>query len=197
MSSITRSYSYGEAAPNGLYTGKRAQTIQYYDEANKKLGTQWEASRRIVGATAGGKYYSAIKLGNTWPIDLKSRVLGYTGDGVIGRMYIMPEGSNVTNGLDPDVVHNMRATGGIKDFELYSLPTAPDLTLAQVWGADLILEGSLSNQAKGHIVTATGSNRIMDILNREYVLEIESLSVQNIAARLEMYNGDLDLPRPE
>ncbi len=195
MSSVTKSYSYGEAAPDGLYTGKRATTVQFYDEPNKKLGTQWEASRRIVGATSGGKYYSVIKLGNTWPIDLKSRVLGYTGNGVIGRMYIMPEGSNIINGLDPNVVHNMRATGGIKDFELYSLPTAPNLTLSQVWGADLILEGSLSNQARGHIATAMGSNRIMDILNREYVLEIESLSNQNISARLEMYNGDLDLPR--
>ena len=49
-------------------------------------------------------------------MDLKSRVLGYTGDGVIGRMYIMPEGSNLTGALTPDVVHNMRASGGVKDF---------------------------------------------------------------------------------
>lgn len=181
--------------PVGSFTGDRATTIQFYDEANKKLGTQWEASRRITGATAGQKFYSAIKLGTTWPIDLKSRVLGYTGEGVIGRMYIMPEGSNLTDGLDPDTVHNMRASGGVRDFELYAFPTTPDLSLAIPWGSDLILEGSLSNQSKGHIPTSVGSNKIMDLLGREYIFEIESLSSQNIAARLEMYNGDLDLPR--
>ena len=195
MSSVTKSYSLGEAAPDGLYTGFRASNVQFYDESNKKLGTQWEASRRIVGASAGQKFYSALKLGTTWPMDLKSRVLGYTGDGVIGRMYIMPEGSNLTDGLDPDAVHNMRASGGVRDFELYTFPTEPDLSLAVPWGADLILEGPLSNQSKGHIPTSIGSNKIMNLLGREYIFEIESLSAQNIAARLEMYNGDLDLPR--
>lgn len=195
MSSVTKSYSLGEAAPDGLYTGKRATTIQFYDEANKKLGTQWEASRRIIGASAGQKFYSAIKLGTTWPMDLKSRVLGYTGEGVIGRMYIMPEGLNLTDGLDPDTVSNMRASGGVRDFELYTFTTEPDLSSAVPWGVDLILEGPLSNQSKGHIPTSTGSNKIMDLLGREYIFEIESLSAQNITARLEMYNGGLDLPR--
>jgi hypothetical protein len=38
MSSVVRSYSYGEASPDGMYTGLMAETQQTYDEANKKNG---------------------------------------------------------------------------------------------------------------------------------------------------------------
>lgn len=72
---IVRSYAYGEASPEGLYTGLRAETQQTYDEANKKNGTQWEESRRVTGVTLGQKLYSIIRTG-TMPIDLKSRELG-------------------------------------------------------------------------------------------------------------------------
>jgi hypothetical protein len=72
---ITRSYTYGESSPVGLYEGTRAETQQSYDEANKKNGTQWEASRMVTGVALGQKLYSIIKTG-AMPIDLKSRELG-------------------------------------------------------------------------------------------------------------------------
>lgn len=195
----TNSY-HDSGAPDGAYKGFRAVNVQTYDESNKKRGMQWEAARRLAGATAGEKFYSLIKLGNKWPMDLKSRVLGYTGDGVIGRLYVMPEGSNLKNGIDEHQPQNMKAsenvnpTAGLKDFKLYELPTAPNLTGAVQIGSDLVLEGQQSNQGKGLVATPTGSNRILDMLGREYVLEIESLDSQNISARIEMYNGPLDLP---
>lgn len=198
--SIIRSYSYGEGAPDGLYTGLRAETQQTYDEANKKNGTQWEASRRIEGVASGQKVYSIIKTG-VMPIDLKSRELGFTGNGVIGRIYV---GFTPVTLPDPDPVYNMRKGGEeARDFELYAIasPHASWLNLATDTnnlrvGADLILEGNIANQSKGSSLKATGSNRILSLPNTEYLLEIESLDVQNISARLELYNGWLDLPRP-
>ena len=81
-----------------------------------------------------------------------------------------------------------------RDFELYAISTAPT-DLGTKIGADLILEGNTANQSKGLALRAAGSNRILSLPNTEYLLEIESLDSQNISARLEMYNGWLDLPR--
>ena len=198
MSSVVRSYSYGEASPDGLHTGLRAETQQTYDEANKKNGTQWEASRRLVGATAGQKFYSIIKTG-LMPVDLKSRELGYTGNGVIGRIYI---GFTPVTLPTPDPVYNMRKGGeAARDFELYAITSPPAAwatqeNLGTKIGADLILEGNTANQSKGSSIKPIGSNRILSLPNTDYLLEIESLDAQNISARLEIYNGWLDLPRP-
>lgn len=195
---IVRSYSYGESSPDGLYLGLRAETQQGYDEANKKNGTQWEASRRIIGVALGQKLYSIIKTGSM-PIDLKSRELGFTGKGVIGRIYV---GFTPVALPTPDPVYNMRnGLQAPRDFELYAtpLPHSSWATLSESGlrvGADLILEGNTANQSKGASLKPTGSNRILDLPNTEYLLEIESLDTQNISARLEMYNGWLDLPRP-
>ncbi|QYW06108.1 virion-associated protein [Shewanella phage vB_SspS_KASIA] len=197
--SIIRSYSYGEGAPDGLYTGLRAETQQTYDEANKKNGTQWEASRRVTGVTSGQKLYSIIKTG-AMPIDLKSRELGFTGKGVIGRIYV-----GFTPVILPvaDPVYNMRkGRQAVRDFELYAI-TTPHASWATLSasntlrvGADIFLEGNTTNQGEGSPSKPVGSNRILDLPNTEYLLEIESLDTQNITARLEMYNGWLDLPRP-
>lgn len=199
MSSLVRSYSYGEASPDGLYTGLRAITIQPYDEPNKKNGTQWEASRRVTGVTSGQKLYSIIKTG-AMPVDLKSRELDFTGNGVIGRIYV---GFTPVTLPAPDPVYNMRHGGqAARDFELYAIasPHASWATLSTSntlrIGADLILEGNTANQSKGLPLKAAGSNRILDLPDTEYLLEIEPLDAQNISARLEMYNGWLDLPRP-
>lgn len=198
--SIIRSYSYGEGAPDGLYTGLRAETQQTYDEANKKNGTQWEASRRVTGVTSGQKLYSIIKTG-AMPVDLKSRELGFTGNGVIGRIYV---GFTPVTLPAPDPVYNMRHGGqAARDFELYAI-TSPHASWGNLdtnpttlrIGADIVLEGNNSNQGRGLPAKPVGSNRILDLPDTEYLLEIESLSAQNISARLEMYNGWLDLPRP-
>lgn len=195
--------------PDGAYKGFRAQNVQSYDESNKKLGTQWEASRRIVAATLGGKYYSIIKVGSTYPIDLKSRVIGATGAGVIGRIFEL-QPSDITAYGTPDPWYNMRfdlANPAVNqpDTKLYveSAVTfaggktgATLATLARKRGADLIGETNAQNQAKGFLPQATGSNRII-YQDKIALLELESLeAAQNISARLEIYEGGLDLPLP-
>ena len=184
--------NYGENTfPEEVLTGNRALTVQSYEEVNSKKGTQWEASRRIVGTTEGSKSYSLIKTG-AMPLDLKRRELGYTGKGLIARIYKNPSAVTLPT---PDNVFNMRASGGgFRDFEIYTLVTAP-ASLGTKIGADMVLEGEQSKQGKGEGLHAVGPTRVLDSPDTFYLLEIESLDAQNISARLEMYNGYLDLPR--
>lgn len=72
--------------------------------ANKENGTQWEASRGVTGVALGQKLYSIIKTG-AMPIDLKSREVGFTGNGVIGRIYIWFTPVTLPA---PDPVYNLR-----------------------------------------------------------------------------------------
>lgn len=61
----------------------------------------------------------------------------------------------------------------------------------------ILKKGNTANQSKGSQLIPYGSNRVLDLPNTEYLLEIESLDAQNILSRLEMYNGWLDLLRPD
>ncbi len=177
--------------PPGAAEGLRAINVQSYEESNRKLGSQWGASRRIIGATAGGKYYSILKA-RTLPIDLKARIFSYTGDGLIARFY---------TGFTPQTlpaaepVYSKRpAKAAFRDFDLYALASAP-ASLGNRWSEDLVLEGSASNQNKGVVNAAAGQGWVIDP-QTEVLLEIESLSAQNISSTLAMYNGFLDLPLP-
>lgn len=179
--------------PPGAFEGYRALNVQFYDESNRKLGSQWGASRRILGATAGGKYYSILKT-RTLPLDLKSRIFSYTGDGLIARFYTgFP---SVTLPGVESVFSKRPANPAFRDFDLYALASAPDSPLTwDKWSEDLFLEGNTSNQSKGASSISVGQGWIIDP-ETELLLEIESLSAQNITATLAMFNGLLDLPIP-
>ena len=176
--------------PPEVFSGNRAINIQPYDESNKKLGSQWEASRRLTNASLNQKFYSIIKT-RTLPVDLKSRFFTFTGVGIIARFYI---GFTPVTLPTPDPVYSLRpGQPAFRDFDIYTIPVAPD-SLGTKWAADIFAEGNASNQSKGSVGTSYGSGWIIDP-NQEILLEIESLeAAQNISARLEMYNGLLDLP---
>ena len=88
---------------------------------------------------------------------------------------------------DPEPVFSLRPEQpAFRDFDIYAISTAP-ASLGTKWAADIFAEGNTSNQSKG-------SGWIIEP-NKEILLEIESLEAsQNISARLELYNGLLDLP---
>lgn len=194
--------------PDGTNAGLRALNVQFYDESNKKLGSQWEASRRITGVANNAFLYSVLRIGSTYPIDLKSRTLGATGAGVIGRIYeLYPE--DILSFGTPDPWYNMRFDKADPatyqpDAEIYPEPqvtfvggqTASSFAIpSRKRGADLFEETSSQNQSKGFTSKQAGSNRIF-YQNRIALLEIQSLDSQNINARLEMFEGFLDLPLP-
>lgn len=183
-----------DESPKGLYSGTRAETVQSYDEANKKNGSQWVASRRILNAASGAKFYSIIKT-RTLPVDLKQRIFSYTGSGIIARFY-----TGFTSVTLPaaEPVYSLRPGGAsFRDFDLYALAAAPT-SLGTKWSADIILEGNSQVQGKGAAQVSGGYGWIIE-KNQEILLEMESLELttQNISATLAMYNGLLDLPLPK
>lgn len=175
--------------PETILRGEAAVNVQFYDESNRKLGSQWGASRRITGATNGQKFYSIIKT-RTLPVDLKARVFSYTGAGVIGRFY---SGFTPQALPTPEPVYSLRpALPAFRDFDLYALSAAP-VSLGTKWSYDLVLEGNAQAQGKGAVNAPAGQGWVIDP-NKEILLEIESLDAQTISATLAMFNGVLDLP---
>lgn len=180
--------------PKGTYSGTRAETVQFYDEANKKNGSQWTASRRLKGVAAGAKLYSILKT-RTLPLDLKQRVFSYTGTGLIARFYT---GFTPQTLPSPEVVHCLRpGKPSFRDFDLYALAAAP-ASLGNRWSADIFLDGNTQVQGQGATQVAGGYGWIIEP-NQEILMEIESTDtqVQIISATLAMYNGLLDLPLPK
>lgn len=176
--------------PAEIFSGGRAVNIQFYNESNKKLGSQWEASRRITSAALNQKFYSIIKT-RTLPVDLKARFFTFTGAGLIARFYT---GFTPVVLPSPEPVFSLRQDQpAFRDFDIYAI-TAP-VSLGTKWAADIFAEGNVANQSKGSVGISYGSGWIIEP-NKEILLEIESLeAAQNITARLELYNGLLDLPR--
>ena len=179
--------------PDGAFSGLRAMTTQTYDECNKKVGTQWEASRLISIASSdpANNAYSIIRTGSK-PVDLKSRVLGYDELGVIGRIYKAPIYTGGT--VDPWYNLNPRYNGTQPEAQLLVGFTLTNK--GTQCGADIVGIGPNSTQSRGSTPIQFGSNRILDEPNTAYLLEIQSRHTgsQNIWARLEMYEGGLDLP---
>ena len=155
-----------------IAAGNRAHCIQSYDEMNKKRGLQWEASREITNATSGTKYYSILKTGTEFPVDLKSRVLGATGAGLIARVYNITS-SDYTGGTE-DSVYNMRPSMGVVlGAELltgFTLVT-PVANLQKI-GADIFLRENTQGNQGGFSPSEFGSNRIIDV-GLQRLLEIE------------------------
>ena len=175
--------------PPEAFSGNRAINVQFYSESNKKLGSQWEASRRLTNAGLNQKFYSIIKT-RTLPVDLKARFFTFTGAGLIARFYT---GFTPVTLPSPEPVFSLRPDQpAFRDFDIYAV-TAP-VSLGTKWAADIFAEGNTSNQSKGSVGNSYGSGWIIEP-NKEILLEIESLdAAQNISARLELYNGLLDLP---
>lgn len=187
-----------------IINGLKAICTQSYREMNAKRGLEWEASREVPSTSNGQKFYSIIKVGSTHPIDLKARVIGADGVGVIGRIYEIQD-SDVTLG-EPDPWYNFRFDITKQpDAKLYAganitfiTPVAELAVKANQKGADIVFRSNSHNTAKGVPLTPQGANRII-YQNRLALLELESLDGQPqfIQAYLEMFEGGLDYPNED
>jgi hypothetical protein len=190
---IWRGDDSNSGIPSGAFSGDRAMTIQGYDEANKKRGVQWEASRliTITSNAPANNVFSIIKTGSK-PVDLKTRVFGYDGIGVIGRIYKAP----VYTGGTADPLFNMNPRYLGTQPEVQVLTGFTLTSNGTKCGADIFAIGPASNQSRGATPREFGSNRILDEPNTSYLLEIESRdsASQIVMARIELYEGGLDLP---
>lgn len=171
--------------------GDAALITQGYPEANSKRGTQWEASRMLTGMALNQVATSIIKTGSK-TVDLKARVFGYNGEGVIARIYRAPTYTDGTT--DGNTIYNMNTIPGKTAVLETQILTGFTLSANGVeCGAAIYAIGPASNQAKGSLLTPYGSNRIL-AANTSYLLTFQSLSAdQTVSARLEFYEGGLDL----
>ena len=182
---------------SNMGNGENAFIIQFYNEVNKKRGLEWEASRSIPFTSVGDKVYSVIAVGAEY-VDLKSRILGATGGGVIGRAYRI-SASDVTLGA-PDKWYNYNSfvtsqplAGLYADSEITFLTPVVDLAVeANKLHADIFAITNVQNQGKGFTPTTFGGNHILSP-NDVVLLEIESFdATQTATAKIDIYEGGLD-----
>lgn len=178
--------------PDGAFSGFRAMITQPYDEVNKKTGTQWEASTRLQLAASTGVSFTIFRTGSK-QVDLKQRVLGFDGVGVVGRIYRDP----TYTGGTPAGFWNMRTSKALVQPEC-QIFTGPNVTIRGTEiAAPIYAFGPANQAAKGSVPIAYASNRIFDEPNTTYLFVIETLDTaqaQYVSSRLELYEGGLDLP---
>lgn len=177
--------------------GVSAFIVQFYNEVNKKRGLEWEVSRSVPLASVGDKVYSIIEVG-TKNVDLKSRILGATGGGVIGRAYKI-SASDVTLGT-PDKWYNYNSSISTQpESKIYPgneitfiTPVVNLAVEANKIHADVFAITNIQNQGKGFTPTPFGGNHILNP-NDVILLEIESFdSSQTATAKVDIYEGELD-----
>lgn len=172
--------------------GQAGVIVQGFPEANAKNGTQWEVQRRLEGMALNQEATSIIRTGNL-PVDLKERLFAYTGLGIEANIYMNPVytgGTTVGN-----EIYNMNTIPGVPATLQTQVLTGFTLTSpGQRVGTPLTLIGPAQVQGKGSLLSAYGRNRIL-APNTSYLLVFKSLDAdQTVTARLEFYEGELDLP---
>ena len=177
--------------------GVSAFIVQFYNEVNKKRGLEWEASRSVDFVNIGDKVYSIIKVGSEY-VDLKSRILGATGGGVIGRAYKISDSDVILGTPDKWYNYNSSITGqpltGLYAGDQITFVT-PVINLAveaNKTHADIFALTNIQNQGKGFTPTSFGGNHILNP-NDVILLEIESFDAsQTATAKVDIYEGELD-----
>lgn len=177
-----------------VVNGLRGLVTQSFDELQKKQGRQWEASRLVTidSSAPANNQYTVLKTGSM-PVDLKSRVFGYRGQGVAATVYEGPEytGGSTTG----NVFYNLNAGMSGVAPESTLLTGITLISKGQQVAATVFGIGPPSNQGEGATPREYGSNRILQP-NTDYLLEIASLdpTSQEVTARIEIFEGDLDWP---
>lgn len=175
-----------------IINGLRAQTVQPYDEINKKRGTQWEASR-VVTLAASASTTSIIKTG-ALPVDLKQRAFAFDGIGITASIFKAPTYTGGT--ATPAFNFRTDITTGL----LTTLFTDPTVTNnGTKCGADIFTIGPASQTNKGLGLTSYPGNRILEP-NTTYLLTItnrDTNASQIVSARIEFYEGAFDYPNQD
>jgi hypothetical protein len=188
-----------------MIRGRWAIVATDYPDQNKKRGLSWEASRE-VNATAGQRLFSVIELG-TLPVDLKSRNLGGSGDGLTGKMYRLEKSAldlEIYRGGEEAVFNKHRDITSQPEFRLYTIDPADidtgevDLDTflnARVCAAKILIRPNTQNQASGFSNSNYGSDSVFDpaLSDKLVLLEIAPHGAQWITAYLDIYEGELDV----
>jgi len=182
-----------------VINGFKAICTQSYDEMNKKRGRQWGASRLILDAptstgaiNSAGVYYSIIVTGDN-PVDLKSREFAHTGTTVIADIFENPVYTGGTNDPLYSACGIVETTPNVELLTGFTLTDEGDKFAPTVY-----VLGPTSQQSRGAPNALYGSNYIL-AANTSYLLKFYSADpqIQDIAVRIEMYDGGLDVPNED
>ena len=178
-------------APDGLYSGLRAMTVQSYTEANVKNGMQYEVSSYNAALAANGNQRTIFITGAK-PAAIKARLVAFDGAGIEARVYKAPTYSGGTSVPYFNLSDINPVTGGVQILAGATI-TAPGTE----FGARSYLIGSIQpgSQSAGSFSVA-GQERSL-APNTTYMLELISMDTakaQRASAYLSWYEGGLDLP---
>lgn len=177
--------------PAGVATGERAITVQFYTEANAKLGVQHEGSA-IFENVPGGWIGNTIFKTGALPVALKGRLINFDGVGVKGEIFT---GATYTGGTSAPYQNasDINPVVGLSQI-IVGATITNDGTLAF---APTYAFGNASNQGKGGLQPVLGDEKLLKP-NTTYLLRLTSLDdqPQTISSLLSWYEGNLDLPQP-
>ena len=187
----SRSHKTHTEAPDGLYTGLRAITVQTYTEANVKNGVQYEVSSYSPALAASGNIRTIFITGAK-PVAIKARLVSFDGAGIEARVYKWPTYSGGTLAPYFNLSDINPVTGGVQ-----ILAGATITATGTEFGARSYLIGSVQpgSQSTGSFSVA-GQERSLEA-NAVYMLELISMDTakaQRVAAYLSWYEGEFDLP---
>lgn len=172
------------------FNGTAGMIVQSYTESNSKLGVQHEGSTRIVGV-AGLASNDTIFITGALPVDLKGRVVGYSGAGVTAEIFRAPTytGGSVAAYQNASDINPVT---GLSQIIVGATVTAPGIL---VFAPDYLI-GNASNQGKGDPGKVLGRERLLRS-DTAYLFRLTSLDTQpqDITSLLSWYEGELDLPR--
>ena len=178
-------------APDGLYTGLRAITVQTYTEANVKNGVQYEVSSYNPALAASGNIRTIFITGAK-PVAIKARLVSFDGAGIEARVYKWPTYSGGTLAPYFNLSDVNPVAGGVQ------IRSGATITATGTeFGARSYLIGSIQpgSQSAGSFSVA-GQERSL-APNTAYMLELISMDTakaQRVSAYLSWYEGGLDLP---
>ncbi len=191
-----RSIAVRTESPDGLYSGTRALTVQFYTEANVKNGRQFEAST-YTAAFPGLASSGYVVVTGIYPVVLKGRTISVSGLGLKLEMFKSP---TYTGGVPIQIYTlNHRNSFGT-DVQILAGPTVTSdgIKVAcdkYVFGSNL--QGGTAVSSATLFTEAPGLEMILPPNSTFY---FKSTSLDNDPQRVFSYNtwyeGDTDLPLP-
>lgn len=179
-------------APDGLYSGGRAITVQSYLEANAKNGVEHELSILFESLGTDEQINSVLVTGSM-PVILKRRTASYTGEGV--ELDIYEDVTYSSLGAEIPQYNLSRINPVTEVARFYSEPVVIDEGV-KVFPTEYLI-GNQSNQGKGGTGEESGRERILKP-NTSYLFRVTSRdSDQDVALFDSWYEGVPDLPVSE
>jgi len=182
--------------PDGAFSGTRALTVQFYTEANVKLGVQFEAST-YNPALAGGATSGYVVLVGPKPVALKGRTISVSGLGLKLEMFKNP---TYTGGTGIQIFNLNQKNPVETTVEILAAPTVTvegvkTASDKYIFGSDL--QGGVSVSSSTLFTEAPGLETIL-APNSVYYFKSTSLDTdpQRVFSYNTWYEGELDLPLP-